>query len=846
MRREVDPFRPHEHEPRWQELWRREGLDRTPEPPRDKRYVLEMLPYPSGDIHIGHFRNYTIGDVVARFERMRGHDVLHPFGWDAFGLPAENAAITRGIQPAEWTYKNIETSRATLQRMGLSYDWDREVVTCRADYYKFTQWMFLLLHRRGLAYRARAAVNWCPVDQTVLANEHVVDGCCWRHPGVPVEKREHEQWFFKITDYAQRLLDDLDKLPDWPESTVKMQRSWIGRSEGAEVTFQVPGWATASGHGEGVTVFTTRPDTLWGATFLTLAPEHRMVERVTTPDRRAEVEAYVAAARKKTDIERSDLSRQKDGVFTGAYAINPVTHDPIPIWVADYVLGGYGTGAIMGVPAHDERDFAFARAYGLPLKVVVQPRDQDAPRLDAETMTEAWSGDGAMVDSPPFDGTSAPQGIPQVIAWLAERKIGRAKVQFRLRDWLISRQRYWGCPIPMIHCPQCGVVPVPEEQLPIELPAHVESFIPTGRSPLEDVAEFINTTCPQCAGPAKRDPDTMDTFVDSSWYMLRYVDAHNDREPFSKERAKEWLPIDLYIGGDEHATGHLLYSRFFTKVLFDAGWVPVEEPATRLFHHGMVADALGETMSKSKGNVVSPGTLFEKDGVDVPRLAMLFFAPSDAEILWSEAGIEGARRFVYRLWETMLATIADPRFAGTSGNPGAAIDPATLSRGAREAWRLVHRALERTTQACERDLAFNTAVAAFMEWINAARRVGEPGEWSAADFPSLAAAVRIVAQAIAPLAPHLGEELWKRSGGEESVFRAGWPQVDPAALKKDTVEVPIQVNGKLRSRVYLAPDASKEEMEQAALLDEKVRELLAGKPPRRVVVVPGRLVNVVA
>jgi leucyl-tRNA synthetase len=362
MRREVEPFRPHEHEPRWQERWQREGLDKTPEPPRDKRYILEMLPYPSGDIHIGHFRNYTIGDVVARFERMRGHDVLHPFGWDAFGLPAENAAITRGIQPGEWTYKNIETSRATLQRMGLSYDWDREVVTCRADYYKFTQWMFLLLHRRGLAYRARAAVNWCPVDQTVLANEHVVDGCCWRHPGVPVEKRELEQWFFRITDYAQRLLDDLGKLPDWPESTVKMQRSWIGRSEGAEVTFQVPGWATASGHGEGVTVFTTRPDTLWGATFLTLAPEHRMVERVTTPDCRAEVEAYVAAARKKTDIERSDLTREKDGVFTGAYAINPVTHDPIPIWVADYVLGGYGTGAIMGVPAHDERDFAFARA----------------------------------------------------------------------------------------------------------------------------------------------------------------------------------------------------------------------------------------------------------------------------------------------------------------------------------------------------------------------------------------------------------------------------------------------------------------------------------------------------
>jgi leucyl-tRNA synthetase len=843
MRREVEPYRPHDFEPRWQDFWQREELDRTPEPPRDKCYLMEMFAYPSGDIHMGHFRNYTIGDVVARFQRMRGKDVLHPFGWDAFGLPAENAAIKHGIHPAEWTYKNIETSRHTLRRMGLSYDWDREVITCRADFYKFTQWMFLLLHRRGLAYRARAAVNWCPVDQTVLANEHVVDGCCWRHPGVPVEKRELEQWFFRITAYAQRLLDDLDKLPDWPESTVKMQRSWIGRSEGAEVKFPVPAWATASGHGEGVTVFTTRPDTLWGATFLTLAPEHAMVAELVTPDRRDEVEAYIAQARKKTDIERSDLTRQKDGVFTGGYAINPVTHDPVPIWIADYVLGAYGTGAIMGVPAHDQRDFEFARTYGLPLKVVVQPTDPALPRLDAETMAEAYWGVGEMVGSPPFDGTPAPDGIPQVIAWLEQHGIGRGKVQFRLRDWLISRQRYWGCPIPMIHCQECGIVPVPEEQLPVELPAQVESFIPTGRSPLEDVPEFINTPCPQCGGAARRDPDTMDTFVDSSWYHLRYLDPHDEREPFSRQRAAAWLPIDLYIGGDEHATGHLLYFRFFTKVLHDAGWVPVDEPATRLVHQGMVADAHGDIMSKSKGNVVSPGDLFERDGVDVPRLAMLFFAPSEAEILWSEAGIEGVRRFVHRLWETMLTTIADPRFGGTNGT---AIDPATLSSGAREAWRLVHRALERTTQAIERDLAFNTAIAAFMEWVNAVRKVGDVEQWSDADFPSLAAAVRIVAPAIAPLAPHLGEELWRRVGGEGSVFRSGWPTVDPSALRKETVEVPVQVNGKLRSRIYLAPDASKEEMEQAALGDEKVRELLAGKAPRRVVVVPGRLVNVVS
>jgi len=844
MRREVEPYRPHEVEAHWQQEWKRSQLDHTPEPPRRKRYVLEMFAYPSGDIHIGHFRNYTLGDVVARFDRMRGNDVLHPFGWDAFGLPAENAAITRGVHPASWTYKNIETSRGTLQRMGISYDWAREVVTCRADYYKFTQWMFLLLHRRGLAYRAKAAVNWCPVDQTVLANEHVVNGCCWRHPDVPVEKRELEQWFFRITSYAERLLRDLDKLEAWPESTVKMQRSWIGRSEGAEVTFQVPGWATASGHGEGVTVFTTRPDTLWGATFLTLAPEHAMTERITTAERRAEVEAYVAQARRKTDIERSDLTRQKDGVFSGAYAINPVTHEPIPIWIADYVLGGYGTGAIMGVPAHDQRDFEFARAYGIPLKVVVQPAGGAAP-LAAESMTEAFPGEGVMVDSPPFDGTPAPAGIPQVIAWLAERGIGRAKVQYRLRDWLISRQRYWGCPIPMIHCPNCGIVPVPGDQLPVMLPEHVESFIPTGRSPLEDVREFIETTCPQCGGPARRDPDTMDTFVDSSWYHLRYVDPTNDDAPFDRERAKEWLPVDLYIGGSEHATGHLLYFRFFTKVLHDDGWLEIDEPVRRLVHHGMVMDAHGDIMSKSKGNVVSPGELFARDGVDVPRLAMLFFAPTEAEILWNEQGIDGVRRFVHRLWETVLGTVADPRWAAADSNGSGRVDPAALSAGAREAWRLAHRALERTTQSIDQDLAFNTAIAATMEWVNAVRRVGEPAEWSDADYPALAAAVRLVAQWVAPLAPHLGEELWKRTGGQGSVFRSSWPAVDADALRKETVEIPVQINGKLRSRVYLAPDASKEEMEQAALADEKVREHLAGASPRRVVVVQGRLVNVV-
>ncbi|HVS02586.1 MAG TPA: leucine--tRNA ligase [Thermoanaerobaculia bacterium] len=829
----IDPYDPHAIEARWQQLWRERGGDRAPDPPRPgrKRYVMEMFAYPSGDIHIGHFRNYTIGDVAARYDRMRGCDVLHPFGWDAFGLPAENAAIKHGLHPAAWTYRNIDVSRNTLQRMGLSYDWEREIVTCRADYYKFSQWMFLLLHERGLAYRKKAAVNWCPVDQTVLANEHVVNGCCWRHPDTPVEKRELEQWFFRITDYADRLLEGLDRLDRWPESTVKMQRSWIGRSEGAEVDFPL------EGVDEVVPVFTTRPDTLWGVTFLTLAPEHPLVARVTAPERRAEVEAYVAAARAKSDIERTDATRTKEAVPTGGHARHPLTGERLPIWVADYVLATYGTGAVMGVPAHDQRDFELARAYGVPIRVVIQPAGGP---LDPATMAEAWVGEGVMVASGAFDGTPSEEGIGGVTRHLEEQGVGRAEVQYRLRDWLISRQRYWGCPIPMVHCRACGIVPVPYAELPVELPESVASFIPTGRSPLADVEEFIHTPCPRCGEPARRDPDTMDTFVDSSWYHLRYLDPHNEQEPVSREAAERWLPIDLYIGGDTHATGHLLYFRFFTKVLYDAGYLPVDEPAVRLVHQGMVMDAGGEVMSKSKGNVVSPGELFDRDGVDIPRLAMLFFAPSQDEILWNEKGIEGVRRFVYRLWELALGTAADPRLARRGG-----VEAAGLSPAAREAWRLTHRAVERTTQAIEGDFNFNTAVAAFMELLNALRRVGEPAAWSDGDFPVLAEAMRTTARAIAPLAPHLGEELWQRLGGEPSVFAAGWPEVDPAALARETVEIPVQVNGKLRSRVYLPPEAPRHEMERAALADERIRELLAGQAPKRVIVVPGRLVNLV-
>ncbi|MDX1630912.1 MAG: leucine--tRNA ligase [Thermoanaerobaculia bacterium] len=827
----TESYDPHAVEAKWQEEWRRSNADATPDSPEDPFYMLEMFAYPSGDIHMGHFRNYTIGDVVARYQRMMGRDVLHPFGWDAFGLPAENAAIQHDVHPAEWTYRNIETSRRTLRRMGLSYDWDREIVTCREDFYRFTQWMFLLLYRRGLAYRESSEVNWCPVDQTVLANEHVVDGACWRHPDTPVERRELEQWFFRITEYAQRLLEGLDDLEEWPESTVKQQRTWIGKSEGAEVDFELQ-----EGE-ESLSVFTTRPDTLWGVTFMTLAPEHPLVERATVPERRPEVRGYVEAARAKSEIERTDASREKDGVFTGSHVIHPLTGDPVPLWVADYVLATYGTGAVMGVPAHDQRDLEFARRYDLPVRVVIQPRGEE---LDGETLEQAYTGDGLMVDSGPFDGTPVEEGIHRVTEFLREEEIGREKTQYRLRDWLISRQRYWGCPIPMIHCDSCGIVPVPEEELPVLLPESVRDFVPTGRSPLEDVPEFFETACPECGADAHRDPDTMDTFVDSSWYHLRYVDPHNEEEPFSRQAARTWLPVDFYIGGDEHATGHLLYFRFFTKVLHDAGWLEIDEPAVRLFHHGMVKDAEGEIMSKSKGNVVSPARLFDRDGVDVPRLAMLFFAPSADEILWEEKGLEGVRRFLHRLWALFVATMADRRV-----EEDREVERKALSSGAREAWRLAHRAVQRTTDSLEGDLNFNTAVAAFMEMLNALRKPGPPDEWSDEDFPVLVEAFDLSARALAPLAPHLGEELWHRLGHEESVFDAPWPVAEEEAMAQESVEIPIQVDGKLRSRVYLAPDAGREEMERAALSDERIREVLGDEEPERVIVVPGRLVNLV-
>ena len=816
-------------EAKWQARWNELELFRAPPTPRTGKatYLLEMFAYPSGDIHMGHFRNYGIGDAVCRYELMNGRDVLHPFGWDAFGLPAENAAIQRGIHPREWTLGNIAQSRATLQAMGIGYDWSREFATCLPDYYKFTQWMFLLLHERGLVYRKNAPVNWCESCATVLANEQVEQGTCWRcHK--PVGKRELEQWYIRITDYAQRLLDGLDTLPEWSRSTVASQRNWIGRSEGAEIDFEVPECGR-------VTVFTTRADTLWGVTFLSVAPESEFgrLAAAKAPNA-AVVSVYAAAAAKKSEIERTALDREKTGVATGWTAVHPCTGEKVPVYVADYVLATYGTGGVMGVPAHDERDFVFARKHGLPLKVVVLPPDGSS---DASSWKTAWTEPGTMTASAPFDGQRSDEAIPRIIAWLAAKGVGRAKVTFKLRDWLISRQRYWGCPIPMVHCGRCGIVPVPRTELPVLLPENVTNWIPKGRSPLADVPEFVRTKCPKCGGDAQRDVDTMDTFIDSSWYHLRYTDPHNTEQPFSKAAAKAWLPIKLYIGGATHANGHCLYFRFFTKVLHDAGWLEVDEPVVRMFHHGMVADANGVTMSKSLGNVVSPIDMMREYGADAARLAMFFFAPSDAAINWNEEGVQGAKRLVQRLHDT-VTEFAD---LTRSFPDGAGVKPSGAA--AKELRLRAHEMVRRFDAAFRGDLALNPGVAAAYELLNVFPKPGEASAWPDADRAAVAEAVRLLVKGLAPVAPHLCEELHERIGGKGSVFRESWPAFDPSALRRDEVEIAVQVNGKIRERINVSADADEATVRAAAMAVPKVAAEIAGRAPKKVIVVKNRLIN---
>jgi len=800
---------PQEIEPKWQEVWRERGVMRADDSsPKPKYYNLVMFPYPSGELHMGHMKNYTIGDLYARFMKMRGFEVLNPFGWDAFGLPAENAAIAKGTHPETETLANIVIAKRQLPLMGILYDWDREVTTCLPDYYRWTQWLFLLFYRKGMAYRKMSPVNWCPIDKTVLANEQVVNGACWRHPDTPVEKRDLEQWFLKITDYADRLLDDLSLLDGWPEKVRTMQANWIGRSHGVEIEFRIDGFQ------ETLSVYTTRPDTLFGATFMVLAPEHPLVEQTTEPGRLEEVRAYVEKARRETEIERLSTEKAKTGVFTGAYAINPMNGRRLPIWVADYVLMGYGTGAIMAVPAHDQRDLEFARRYDLPIVEVI------APESGAQGVGEtAYTERGTMVNSGPFDGLSATAGFDAVADELERLGTGRRVTRYRLHDWLISRQRYWGCPIPIVHCAVCGLVPVPEDQLPVVLPRE--------NLPLADNPGFYETKCPQCGRDARRDTDTLDTFIDSSWYFLRYTSPYEQRMAFDPELAARWMAVDQYTGGVEHAILHLLYSRFFQKFLHDQGMVgTVVEPFTRLFTQGMLKRH-GQVMSKSRGNGIAPEQMVATEGADASRVYLMFLAPPEDDAEWSDRAIAGPVRFLQKVWRLALEPDSISR-------PGTGAGEEVLTRR-------VHQAVKRVTD----DYAgyrFNTAVAALMELANALEEHLQGGGAKGEQWDK---AVLTLVLLLNPMAPHIGEELWERLGGEGMAADAAWPVYDERLLVEPTATLVVQVAGKVRDRLEVPHGLSEQEAIELALKSERVASFLNGSRPRRVIYVPDRLINLV-
>jgi leucyl-tRNA synthetase len=796
-------------EAKWQERWESDRVFYVDEDPsRPKFYNVCMYPYPSGAIHQGHVRNYTYGDLLTRYKRMRGFNVLSPMGWDSFGLPAENAAITSGAHPRPNTERQIETMTAQIRRLGSMYDWDRELASHDPSFYKWDQWLFLELFEHGLAYKAESPVNWCPKDQTVLANEQVIDGLCERCD-TPVVKKNLAQWFFKITDYAERLLADIDGLEHWPERVKTMQRNWIGRSEGARFRIQVDG-------GGEFEVFTTRPDTIFGMTFCVLAPEHPLVESlIAGSDTEAEARAYIETAINASEIDRL-AEGEKTGVFTGAFAINPVNERRVPIYIADYVLLGYGTGAIMAVPGQDQRDWDFAMRYGIDIVRTVQPPD--------DWEGEAYVGDGPTINSDFLDGLHRAEAIERIIAWLEDQGIGSAHVNWRLRDWLISRQRYWGAPIPIINCAQCGMVPVPRDDLPVLLP-EVEDYLPRGRSPLAAVDEFVNTTCPNCDGPATRETDTMDTFVDSSWYFFRYADAHNDEAIFDPSRPAYWMPVDQYIGGIEHAILHLLYARFITKFLFDTGMSSVEEPFARLFTQGMITLA-GSKMSKSKGNVVDPVELFASHGADALRLYHLFMGPPTDDAAWNENGVDGTRRFLERVWR--MAT-DDHGFVDR--------DPDERDR---ELLGLAHRTVRKVTEDIDR-FHFNTAVPALMILSNALGDYldASPREATAEEV------VRLLLLMLSPMTPHIAHELWQRRGLGDMLATEPWPEWDEELAREETVTMVIQVNGKVRDRLEVPAEITREQAEEAALASEKVRGWIDGQVVRQVIARPPNLVNVV-
>ena len=846
-------YNPQSIEEKWQQTWAEQNLDQMPEDTqKPKFYALSMFPYPSGNLHMGHVRNYTIIDVIARLKRMQGYRVLNPMGWDAFGLPAENAAIERGIPPAKWTYENIAQMKGLFRSLGISFDWTKEVTTCSPDYYRWTQWIFLQFLEAGLAYQKEAAVNWDPIDQTVLANEQVDnEGRSWRS-GAKVERKLLRQWFLKITDYAEQLLNDLDKLPDWPERVKLMQANWIGKSVGAYLEFPIVGMDN-----EKIAVFTTRPDTVYGVSYLVLAPEHPLTQRVTTADRKAAVETFIKEVAAQSEIDRTAEDKPKRGIPTGGKAINPFSGEEIPIWIADYVLYEYGTGAVMGVPAHDTRDFKFANQYQLPIKVVIVD-DDELP------LTEAYTEPGIMINSQSFNGMNSIKGKAAIIRAAEDAGCGKARVQYRLRDWLISRQRYWGAPIPVIHCPTCGTVPVPASDLPVLLPENVQF---TGKgSPLAKMEEWVNVPCPSCGTAAKRETDTMDTFIDSSWYFLRYPDAQNQEQIFDSAKTNDWIPVDQYVGGIEHAILHLLYSRFFTKVLRDRGLIDCDEPFKRLLTQGMVqamayknpvtgkyfppadidpanpkdpqtGEALQvfyEKMSKSKYNGVDPLEVMGKYGVDTARMFILFKAPPEKDLEWEDADVEGQFRFLNRVWR--LVTEFAARVPASPGQGG---EKEVLSKPEKDLRRAIHTAIKAVSEDLEGDYQFNTAVSEMMKLSNALN------DAKCKDSPVYAEGINTLIRLLAPFAPHIADELWHNTGNSESVHSQTWPSVDPSALITDEITLVIQVMGKTRGTIQVPSGADKAALENFARESELAKRHLEGKEIKKVIVVPGKLVNFV-
>lgn len=824
----MEKYSPQKIEKKWQSKWLAENVYKTEmDPKKPKYYTLEMFPYPSGNLHMGHVRNYSIGDVLARYKTMEGFNVIHPMGFDAFGMPAENAAIKHGVKPSDWTYSNMDNMKRQQREMGLSYDWDREVATCRPDYYKWTQWLFQLFYKRGLAYKKKAYVNWCNTCGTVLANEQVIDGQCWRCDS-EVVKKDLSQWFLKITDYADVLLKDLELLKGWPERVKIMQDNWIGRSEGLELTFQVPELEAT------LDVYTTRPDTAYGITFVALAAEHPMVEQICAakPEKAEEIRAFVKKVQSQSDIERTSSESEKEGIGTGVYVINPFNGNKAEIWVTNYVLADYGTGAVMGVPSEDQRDWMFATKYGLDIIITLQPKDKE---LKLEEMTEAYvDKSGVLVNSGEFSGMDIKAAMTGIMDKAEAEGFGKRRVNYRLRDWLISRQRYWGAPIPVIYCDDCGEQLVPEDQLPVMLPENV-NFEQGSVSPLAQCEEFVNCTCPKCGKPARRETDTMDTFICSSWYYLRYTDPHNTELPFAKDKVNYWAPIDQYIGGIEHAILHLLYSRFFTKVLRDAGLLDFDEPFTNLLTQGMVLKD-GSKMSKSKGNVVSPEEIIGQYGADTARLFIMFAAPVDRDLDWSDEGVAGSYRFLNRVWRIIS------QFEDKIKTASDQYDVSALTDEEKELRRVLHVTIKKVTEDIRDRFMFNTAISSIMELVNEFYKFQNSETVNAGIVREVSISI---IKMLAPFAPHMTEELWHELQGEGSIHSQRWPVCDESATVKAEVEIVLQINGKVRDRIMLATGISRQEMEEAAKANKRVQELTEGKQIVKMICVPDKLVNVV-